>query len=247
MRAIVAASVVGALACACTSLEGLVDGGGAGDAGDDASVPDDAAVLADAAAQDAADAGVLFADSFDDAVPLPRSWGAATGNVVIKATPDAPSPGGILVARSSPPHAVAFLRKGIATPGMSELSCRFKVRLQQYGGFFQLTTAELKGSGTTYYRFDLTADEWTAYGQQAGTPPDFTERRNGSFLNVWLDVTLTLNKTGKVTIRVGSDVTTKDVLPFGTDMLVFTLGIERVPNEAFDYELAYDDVSCIAR
>jgi hypothetical protein len=249
MRRILAIGFVMALVSACTSLSDLASGRPTGDddAGDDAAA-DTGAAASDAAADVPADATPLFVDSFDDGAPLPRQWGAAAGSVAVVASATAPSPGSVLVARSvTPQHAVAFLRKIIATPGKTELSCRFKVRLQNYGGFFQLTTAELEGSGTTYVRFDLTPAEWTAYGQQTGSPPDFTERRNGNFRDVWLDVTLTLRSAGKAIVRVGGDVAEMNVLPFQTEQLVFTLGIERVPTEAFDYEVAYDDVSCNAQ
>jgi hypothetical protein len=199
---------------------------------------------------DATDAGgILFADSFDDGTPLPRAWDAVAGvagAVGVQAVSDAPSAPNVLRTTSvADAAAPAYLKKTLATPGAQRVTCRFKVKLTQYGGFAWQTTAVLSNGDVGYVRLDLLDNQWQDYGQ-FGAQEIGDQPRVRPTENVWMEAELAISADGTVTATIDGDAVAATVSPAPVSSVSLELGVQGPP-PSNTVETLYDDVVCTAR
>ena len=203
--------------------------------------PGDAAISQDAQLPP----GTLFADPFDDVTPLPRDWEEVVGPPQIVATALARSTPNVLVAGSKQPHAAKYVRRTVLTPGKTSITCRFAARLIKYSGVNGVEIGFLEVSDGTYVRFDVTDGQWMYYGQQGAT--EYGDRIVTNTLDRWLDTSLTIEASGKVTVTSAGSTLTKAIAPADTSRFIFYVGFVRPPVAPGEVEVLIDDVSCGAQ
>jgi hypothetical protein len=206
------------------------DGGVPGDASNEAGLPS---------------AGTVFADSFDDATPLPRGWDEVTGPPTIGPATDAPSLPNVLFARSKVPQGEMKLLKRVATPDKSVLSCRFRAKVTKNAASERTTVAVLEAADGVYAWFEVAAAHWHYYGQQGAT--EYSNQLVTSTVGQWLDTTITIEKLGKITVSSLGGSRTSTIAPVDTSKLLFAAGIVRVPTTNEEREVLIDDVVCTAK
>jgi hypothetical protein len=208
---------------------------------------DDGGAVADAASEDSSsvEIGTVFADSFDDAAPLPRGWDEVTGPPTIGPSTDAPSKPNVLVAGSKMPHGEVKLLKRVATPGKSVISCRFRVKVTKNTLTERTTVAVLEAADGVYAWFEVANAHWHYYGQQGTT--EYSNQLVTSTAGQWLDTTITIEKVGKITVTSLGGSRTSTIAPVDTSKLLFAAGIVRLPNTNEEREVLVDDVVCTAK
>jgi hypothetical protein len=247
-------AIASAIAVGCFgSLGGLSEPDGTKpDAGDDSAPPPPPPPVDPPPAPPPSDGGTdadgraaiqVFADNFDDNMPLPRSWTEVVGAPVIESAADAPNKPNVLHATVAGDGGTpSFLRVKIATPGATSIACSFAVQLLQFSPGNYTTVAMLFGEQQTYVRLDLTTNAWHYYGQY----PDGGDYANilaRTMLGVWSRATLRLDSDGTVTVTVNDETLSSKIPPIGTNQLELRFGIQyALPPDTLD--VRYDDVRC---
>jgi hypothetical protein len=221
-------------------------------AGDDASIPPPPPVPPAPPPPPPSDGGtdsgdpVVFSDSFDDGMPLPRLWSSVHGAPAIASASDAPSAPAFLETTADGDGGTAtFLQVNVPTPGATRISCSFAVQLVQGSPQNFVVTASLTGADGIYVRLDLTDGEWHYYGQY----PNGGELSGQLFrkmLGVWSRASLTMESSGMVTVVVNDERLVSSIPPFGVGQLTFRAGIlQTIAGDTL--VTRYDDVRCTAR
>lgn len=189
----------------------------------------------------------IFADSFDDATPIPRGWDLSLGSPKIT-TGEVISPPHILTStsvRTTP--SVAALVKTIALSQKTSVSCSFKVKLQSFASVsdVHVTAARMIVPGFTYISFHLTPYQWQSYGQFADGG-EHGDRHVRQITKLWMSTKLTIAASGAVSVIVDDIVKTQQ-LPITGELpsVRFEIGLGE-PLEDRDADVHYDDVVCTA-
>jgi len=188
----------------------------------------------------------VFADSFDDATPIPRFWDLAKGTPKVT-TGEVISPPNILTVasvRTAPGE--TMLVKTMVLDGKIAVSCAFKLKLQSFASVndVSVVVAKLYAPGFTYASFMLTPYQWQYYGQFADGG-ELGDRHVRPVLKQWLSAKLTIAANGTITVIVDDIVKTSQVPPGAITTARLELGLDD-PLGDRDAEIHYDDVVCTA-
>jgi hypothetical protein len=189
---------------------------------------------------------VVFSDTFDDGVPLPRSWSSVHGAPLLASVSDAPSAPAVLETTvDGDGGTTTFLQVDVPTPAATRISCSFAVQLVQGSPENFTVTASLEGENGVYVRLDLDDGEWHYYGQYSKTG-EYGGQLFRKMIGVWARASLTLETNGTVTVIVNDERLVSTIPPFGVGQLTFRAGIL---NTIAGNTLVtrYDDVRCTAR